>query len=186
VVSTDGALVFSPGDVAAGQDVWRSFGGMELGSIWGHGAHVAPDWTADWLHRELVGVLDSWAMAEHRSAYDQLPPEVQAGLRERLTRQVRTNTYDPATRTITVSVMRAQAIERNVDYYTHLFAAGDDRYALPRDTVIEPERARKLAAFFFWSAWAAATDRPGETITGRARATSAACGCRHRAGSPRR
>src|SRR5678815_1031267 len=63
VVSRDGAVVFEPGQVAAGQDVWRSFGGMELGSIWGHGAYVAPDWTADWLHRELVEVLDDWSAA---------------------------------------------------------------------------------------------------------------------------
>ena len=38
-------------------------------------------------------------------------------------------------------------------------------YALPRRSIIEPERARALSAFFFWSAWAAATDRPGDTIT---------------------
>ncbi|HEX7835943.1 MAG TPA: nitric-oxide reductase large subunit, partial [Kofleriaceae bacterium] len=165
VVSTDGTVVFGPGEVSAGQDVWRSFGGMELGSIWGHGAYVAPDWTADWLHRELVSVLEAWSAAEHGAAYAQLPPEAQASLRERLTRQVRTNTYDPASRTIAVSPERARAIEANVAYYTKLFAEGRDPYALPRGTVVEPERARRLAAFFFWSAWAAATERPGESIT---------------------
>jgi len=30
---------------------------MQLGSIWGHGAYQAPDWTADWLHREASGAL---------------------------------------------------------------------------------------------------------------------------------
>ena len=48
VVTPDGSVVFHGRDVNDGQDVWRSFGGMELGSIWGHGAYVAPDWTADW------------------------------------------------------------------------------------------------------------------------------------------
>src|SRR3954464_13503611 len=28
--------------------------GMQLGSIWGHGGYVAPDWSADWLYREAV------------------------------------------------------------------------------------------------------------------------------------
>jgi nitric oxide reductase subunit B len=23
-----------------------------VGSVWGHGAYVGPDWSADWLHRE--------------------------------------------------------------------------------------------------------------------------------------
>src|ERR1041384_4532899 len=63
VVSVDGSIVFHPGEVSDGQDVWRAFGGMELGSIWGHGAYVAPDWTADWLHRELPQVLEKWGEA---------------------------------------------------------------------------------------------------------------------------
>ena len=165
VVSTEGRVIFDTGDVSAGQDVWRSFGGMELGSIWGHGAYVAPDWTADWLHRELVSVLDGWAAGTGATSYDSLAPEHQAGLRERLTRQYRTSTYDAATRTITVSPERARAVDANIAYYTRLFADGRDDYALPRGAVAEPERARKLAAFFFWSAWAAGTQRPGEAIT---------------------
>jgi nitric oxide reductase subunit B len=34
---------------------------MEVGSVWGHGSYVAPDWTADWLHREAVFILDRWS-----------------------------------------------------------------------------------------------------------------------------
>ncbi|HEU4728440.1 MAG TPA: nitric-oxide reductase large subunit [Kofleriaceae bacterium] len=165
VVTSDGRVVFAPGDISAGQDVWRSLGGMELGSIWGHGAYVAPDWTADWLHRELLAVLDVWARRSADRPYSELGDEQQAALRERLTREVRRNTYDATTGTITVSPERGQAIEANVAYYTRLFAEGHATYALPRGSIVEPERARALAAYFFWSAWAAATCRPGEDIT---------------------
>ena len=58
VLSSDGAELVAVGDISAGQNVWQSLGGMELGSIWGHGSYVAPDWTADWLHREAVFILD--------------------------------------------------------------------------------------------------------------------------------
>ncbi len=51
VVTPDGAVVFSKQDILDGQNVWQSIGGQEVGSIWGHGAYVAPDWSADWLHR---------------------------------------------------------------------------------------------------------------------------------------
>jgi len=107
-------------------------------------------------------VLDQWAAAAGGAAYAQLPPEQQAALRERLAHEYRTNSYDAATRTITVSSERARAIEANIAYYARLFAEGRDAYALPPNTVVEPARARALAAYFFWSAWAAATDRPGE------------------------
>ena len=165
VVATDGRVVFGPGEVAAGQDVWRSLGGMELGSIWGHGAYVAPDWTADWLHRELTSVLDEWSRRELGAPYAEAPAEAQAALRERLRREIRANTYDAATGTITVSTHRDRAIEASAAYYAKLFAEGRDDYALPRGSITEPERARALSAFFFWSSWAAATERPGDTIT---------------------
>ena len=67
VITSDGAMVIEPGEIAAGQNVWQAMGGMQVGSIWGHGSYVAPDWTADWLHREAMFILDSWASAEFGS-----------------------------------------------------------------------------------------------------------------------
>lgn len=43
VVSTGGSEVVASGDIARGQNVWQALGGMEVGSIWGHGSYVAPD-----------------------------------------------------------------------------------------------------------------------------------------------
>jgi nitric oxide reductase subunit B len=51
VITTDGRIVIDSGEIQAGQNVWQTLGGMEVGSVWGHGSYVAPDWTADWLHR---------------------------------------------------------------------------------------------------------------------------------------
>jgi nitric oxide reductase subunit B len=165
VVATDGRVVFDRGDITMGQDVWRAFGGMQLGSIWGHGAYVAPDWTADWLHRELMLMLEGWALREHRTGYGMLATPDQAALRERLRVEYRTNTYDPATNQITVSPERADAIQGLIHYYAALFEQGRDVYALPAGTIVNPARAKALSAFFFWSAWAAATNRPDDTVT---------------------
>ena len=49
-----GNIIYTEKDILDGQVVWQSIGGQQVGSIWGHGAYQAPDWTADWLHRELV------------------------------------------------------------------------------------------------------------------------------------
>jgi nitric oxide reductase subunit B len=29
---------------------------------WGHGSYLAPDWSADWLHREATALLASYAV----------------------------------------------------------------------------------------------------------------------------
>ena len=52
VVTTTGTVLFTGDDIKNGQNVWQSLGGQEVGSIWGHGVYVAPDWSADWSHRE--------------------------------------------------------------------------------------------------------------------------------------
>src|SRR3974390_2013947 len=84
VVSTDGTVLLADGDIGKGQNVWQALGGMEVGSVWGHGSYVAPDWTADWLHRECAFLLDRWGEAEFGAKYDALSLERQSMLRQRL------------------------------------------------------------------------------------------------------
>ena len=57
VVTTDGKVLINESEILNGQNVWQAMGGMQIGSIWGHGSYVAPDWTADYLHREAVFIL---------------------------------------------------------------------------------------------------------------------------------
>jgi nitric oxide reductase subunit B len=165
VVSSDGAVVVPSGDIMRGQAVWQTMGGMEVGSIWGHGSYVAPDWTADWLHRESVFILDAWSAQESGQPYESLSVERQAALAARLRQIMRANTYDAATRTLTIDTARARAFESNHAYYADLFSAGHSAFAIPAHTESDPARLRQMAAFFFWTAWAAVADRPGSEIS---------------------
>src|SRR5690606_15457780 len=91
--------------------------------------------------------------------------------RARLRREMRTNRYDPETGTLMVSADRAAVMREVARHYTALF--GDDpalqelreAYALHDDAVPDAERREKLAAFFFWTAWACAAERPGSTAS---------------------
>ncbi len=165
VVTADGQIVIDAGEIQAGQNVWQSLGGMEVGSIWGHGSYVAPDWTADWLHREAVFILDRWANDEFGSAYEDLDGERQSQLSGRLAKLMRTNTFDPATETITVDPIRADAFQSNLSHYSDVFSNGNPDYAIPAGAVSDPDRLKKLSAFFFWSSWAASTNRPHDDIS---------------------
>jgi nitric oxide reductase subunit B len=97
VVTTSGQVLFDGKTIQDGQGVWQSIGGQEVGSIWGHGAYVAPDWSADWLHREAVFILDTWARETGAKDYSSLALEQQAAIRARLQQVMRTNTHDPNT-----------------------------------------------------------------------------------------
>ena len=165
VVSSDGTQLFGPGEVQAGQNVWQALGGMEVGSIWGHGSYVAPDWTADWLHRESLFILETWSREERGTDYAQLHAPQQAELQRRLQDLMRENTYDPATGTLTLPPVRVRAFQANLAHFSDVFSSGRDAYAMPAGTLSDPGQLRLLSGFFFWSSWAASTNRPGETIS---------------------
>jgi nitric oxide reductase subunit B len=158
VVTADGTLLFTGEQIRDGQNVWQSLGGQEIGSIWGHGAYVAPDWTADYLHRELTIILNRWGYASATA-------EQKAALRERLQQSIRTNTYQKETGTITVSRERASAYHQLTTHYGSVFGAGRPEYAIARGTLTDQTKVQEMVAFFWWTSWAASTNRPASDIT---------------------
>ena len=171
VVTTSGTTLFTGQDIKDGQNVWQSMGGQELGSVWGHGAYQAPDWSADWLHKEAIFILNQLALIKDSVAFDNLSKEQQAFLKVSLQKELRTNTYNHEDKTLTISDLRAEAFSNNSSYYSRLFTddpsldAERDTYSIPKNTLKDSERVRKLNAFFFWVSWTCVTERPGQEIT---------------------
>ncbi len=151
--------------IHAGQNVWQSMGGMEVGSVWGHGSYVAPDWTADWLHREATFILDEWGRGEFGADYAGLSPEQQGQLQRRLQEVMRRNTYDPATGVLDGRPGSGPGVRGERRALRRGLSDGRDAYAIPAGALSDPDKLRQLASFFFWTSWAASTNRPGETIT---------------------
>lgn len=163
VVTTTGEIVIPEEAISDGQNVWQAMGGMQVGSIWGHGSYVAPDWTADYLHREAVFILDDWSGGQFSRGG--LPSEQQAMLKQRLQDLLRTNTYDEATNTIEVDPIRKRAFESNLAHYSEIFTDGNSDYAIQKNAQSNPVKLRQLNSFFFWTAWASAANRPNNTIS---------------------
>jgi nitric oxide reductase subunit B len=158
VVDSDGVLLFDETFIRDGQNVWQSIGGQEVGSIFGHGAYVAPDWTADYLHREATWILAA-------QGYDSADADQRAVLQARLQNGIRRNTWDPATGVLTISRDRARAFDELATYYAGVFRDGRKEYAIPAGALTDPVKLRQMTAFFFWTSWAATTVRPGSDVT---------------------
>ncbi|QSX29382.1 nitric-oxide reductase large subunit [Shewanella cyperi] len=167
-----GQVLFSQHDIERGQLVWRSMGGHQLGSIWGHGSYVAPDWTADWLHREANAWLDISAKKTYGTDFASLSRSEQAGLEQAMREDLRHNSLVGEEHIqIPLSATRIEAIHEVQRHYDALF--GDDpaltqlrdQYAMKEGTIPDAERREQLSAFLFWGAWAAITERPGTDHT---------------------
>ena len=171
IITENGNVVFTDQEIKDGQNVWQSMGGQEVGTVWGHGSYVAPDWSADWLHREAMFILNYWAKAEFNTDYNSLDNEKKAVYQIRIQKELRTNTYDPKTKLLIVSTVRDSAIKALSVYYTKLFmddpsmAATRSAYAIKTNSIKDPERMHKMNGFFFWISWACITQRPGQDIT---------------------
>ncbi|HXG81777.1 MAG TPA: nitric-oxide reductase large subunit [Sphingomicrobium sp.] len=171
VVTAGGDQLYSASDIQSGREVWQTLGGMQLGSVWGHGGYVAPDWGADWLHRESTALLDIWATKQGAANFAALDSEEQAALKERLKQELRANRYDPTSGTITVSDDRAKAIASTASHYASLFSSDPrlatlrEQYAIPEKSLTTDADRSRLAAFFFWTSWTSVTERPGQEIS---------------------
>src|SRR5690606_41892419 len=110
VASGPGRLLCSGSEIECGQRAWLSAGGRQVGSVWGHGAYLAPDWSADWLHREALALREKLAQYHYQQSFETLGVGQQAEIGALLKQEMRTNRYDAATDTLTVSDLRAEAI----------------------------------------------------------------------------
>ncbi len=164
-VNQSGETIISHDDIMKGQEAWQSTGGMQIGSVWGHGAYQAPDWTADWLHRELMMWLNLTAQKQFGKNYEQLDSVKQGQLKAALKNEYRHSAVKDGK--VALSDIRIAAIKETGKYYDAVY--GDEpsmkktreAFAMKENTLPSAEHRADLNKFFFWSAWAAAAQRPG-------------------------
>ena len=170
IVTTEGEVLYNGQDIKDGQNVWQSIGGQTVGSIWGHGAYIAPDWNADYLHRESEMLLDIFA-AKDGKVYKDLSEEEQAKYQVQLRKELRTNTFNQETGVITFSPERAQVAKELAAYYTKLFMNDPSldktrsHYAIPKNAIKDSARMQQMNAFFTWTTWVCSTNRPNDDVT---------------------
>ena len=152
-VDPSGGTVYSGDDIRAGQKVFLHHGLMEYGSIFGHGAYLGPDFTADYLHRSSESVRD------------QLGGDRSDSARQETISQFQTNNYDPDTKTIQLSAQQARAFAELNRHYADFFDSPTTRYGLRPRPIDDPEQIRQLTAFFAWTSWAASARRPGHNYS---------------------
>ncbi|SNB47261.1 nitric-oxide reductase large subunit [Geobacter sp. DSM 9736] len=155
VVSADGRVLFGSSEIMAGQHLFQKYGLMQYGTLFGHGAYLGPDFTAQYLH--LAG--------EEMQAYYRGEGVSAAEAAERVRRELKNNTYDAATGTLTFSSGQARAFESMVDYYGKWFGPPQTQQGLRRPHLRDQEEIRALTSYFSWAAWTSAAVRPGTSYS---------------------
>jgi nitric oxide reductase subunit B len=172
VQTPSGQTIFTGEDIINGQNYYFSRGGQHIGTIWGHGSYLAPDWSADFLHRMGLllaarhhGLSPEQARNFSQSDLEALSAEDQARLTALVTEEIKTNRYDATSRVLTFTPFQGEALDMLTGYYTALFREGNERMGLQSGIVRSDEEGRRITAFFAWLAWSAGTLRPDAPYT---------------------
>ena len=149
VVSDKGETVFTGDEIRQGQELFFTYGLMQYGSIYGHGAYLGPDFTADYLHRQAI---------EMANAYGGGP-----AAQERARVELRENRYDPKTDMLLVNEAQLQAFKTLLAHYEKevLNREKSGGGGLGPAAVKNPDERKKIVAFMAWTAWTASAQRPG-------------------------
>ncbi|MHB9146449.1 MAG: nitric-oxide reductase large subunit [Symbiobacteriia bacterium] len=172
VVDPQGKVLYTAKDVQGGQAVFLKYGLMDYGSVFGHGAYLGPDYTAEYLHKTVLVLQDFYGQQLYGKDYAALDQDQQAAAARRVQSDLKTNRYDPATHVLTLSEAEAAAYAKLAPEYKTRLQQGDPDAGMPQgiqesqrtadDQWLSPKpQAEQLTDFFAWSAWAAAANRPG-------------------------
>ena len=162
-VDPSGKVVFTGAEIALGQQVFLKHGLMDNGTVWGHGAYLGPDFSAQHLHLLALDLADRIARQRFAHPYAGLSAEDQAAVEAITAASLKENLYDPSSEKLTLLPGGAEFFDQAVAYWTRYFIDPGGNGALGAKAITDPLELRALTAFFAWTAWASVADRPGSS-----------------------
>ena len=162
VVGEAGQVLFTGEEIKDGQEVFLKYGLMEHGTLWGHGAYLGPDYTAEYLHRQAEIGRDVLAQARYGRAFKDLEPNQALEIGALLASQTKQNRYDPGTDTLRFTDLEAAAYAAQVGEWKAYFSGDKPAAGLPAKFIQDEGELRALTAYFAWATWATVAPRPGK------------------------
>jgi nitric oxide reductase subunit B len=163
VVSPQQEIILTQENIQHGQETYLARGGQHIGSVWGHGSYLAPDWTADVLHRwglATAGVLYNGDADFDQADLEALSESDRALLQVELRNEFKTNRYDAETGALAFTAAQTQGLQKVFADYQTLLSKGSAVHSIPSGWFTDDTQIRDVTAFFTWTAWAASANRP--------------------------
>jgi nitric oxide reductase subunit B len=157
-----GTVVFTGADIQMGQEVFLKYGLMEHGTLWGHGAYLGPDYSAEYLHRLSEVTRDTIATEKYGKLFAQLSPDERSVASARTMTVLKENRYEPSSRTLRLSSGEVAAYRTQLLEWSDYFTRKDAAPGLPANYIQNPGELKALTAYFAWAAWATTANRPGK------------------------
>lgn len=165
VVTAAGETVFTKDDVQAGQRVFLKHALMENGTIWGHGAYLGPDFSAEYLHTLTCDAREWFATNRYQRSWSTLPPAEQDAVTAAVVSLLEQNRYDAKSGALTFTEAEQLSFQKQIAKWAAYFSQPATNAGLPAKYITDATELRQLTAFFAWTAWASAAHRPGKNYS---------------------
>ena len=165
VIDTQGVTLFTGDDISNGQTVFLKYGLMNNGSIWGHGAYLGPDYSAEALHLMGEDTAAALALQQFGKAVTELDAMQRASLQAAVAVMLKTNRYDPDSGALTLTPAEVQAWDQQIVHWTDYFKDSTRNGGLKPNLISDPTELREFSAFVAWAAWVSVANRPGEDFS---------------------
>jgi nitric oxide reductase subunit B len=165
VVDPSENIIFSGDDIRAGQQVFLKYALMNNGTVWGHGAYLGPDFSAEYLHQLALEVSNTLSLQNYNMPFQQLTALEQATLPPRVNNFLSENRYREQTHTLQFTQPESDSFQMQISQWGDYFSGSLASRGLPQKTIENPDELRQLTAFFSWSAWATTAHIPGKNYS---------------------
>ncbi len=165
VINSSGERIFTGEDILAGQQVFLKYGLMENGTIWGHGAYLGPDFSAEYLHTLALDAGELLAKQNFNRSLKELNSVEQSAVTGEVQQLLKQNRYDPKTKTLFFADFESASYRNQISKWTAYFTQPAVNRGLLVKHIRDPKELEQLTAFFAWTAWASVTNRPGQSYS---------------------
>ncbi|MEX3611424.1 cbb3-type cytochrome c oxidase subunit I [Rothia sp. LK2588] len=153
IVDERGNTIATSEQITHGQEIFQSRGLQEYGSVLGHGGYLGPDFTAEYLH-----LTTEHAIEEYRAQGKQEPAQA-------VQDEWRQNRYNEDSKTLVWTDQQVKEFHRMVDHYNDYLRTQSGENGMFRDALKTDQEIYDTTAFFGWTAWASAAERPDQNYT---------------------
>jgi nitric oxide reductase subunit B len=165
VVGPSEETIFTRKDILSGQEIFLKYGLMENGTIWGHGAYLGPDFSAEYLHTLAIHTSGHLAKQYYHRELPDLAPTERAAVSAEVQQLLKQNRYNLQTKTLAFTLPEVVSYQNQIRKWTEYFAQPQLNRGLLFKHIKDPKELQQLTAFFAWTAWASASNRPGKTFS---------------------
>jgi len=148
VIDAHGETLFTGDQIRSGQAIFLRYGLMDNGTIWGHGAYLGPDFSAETLHQLGESLATSLARQQFAKALTALTPIETGSIRGQVAVTLKTNRFNPASNTLSLTAPEAIAYRAQTARWTSYFINPARNGGLAPKLITDPAELRDLTAFF--------------------------------------